>query len=80
MALTRVFQSFAKRLGLKGARVHDLRHFHASVMLQSGQTPLLVSKRLGHSSVATTGDIYGHLLPGWQNEAANAFAKAMVQG
>ena len=79
MAITRAFQSYAKKLGLKGARVHDLRHFHASVMLHNGQTLLLVSKRLGHASVATTGDIYGHLLPGWQKEAANAFAKAMEQ-
>lgn len=80
MALTRTYQSFAKRVGLAGARVHDLRHFHASVMLQSGQTLLLVGKRLGHVSVVTTGDVYGHLLPGWQKEAANAFAKAMKQG
>ena len=77
---TRTYKSFAKRLGLAGAKVHDLRHFHASVMLQNGQTLLLVSKRLGHASVATTGDIYGHLLPGWQKEAASAFAKAMKEG
>ena len=80
MALTRAFQAYAKRLGMKGAKPHDLRHFHASVMLQNGQSLLLVSKRLGHASIATTGDIYGHLLPGWQKEAANAFAKAMKEG
>ena len=80
MAVTRTYQSFAKRLALAGAKVHDLRHFHASVMLQNGQTLLLVSKRLGHASVTTTGDIYGHLLPGWQKEAASAFAKAMKEG
>ena len=48
-------------------------------MLQ-GQSPLLVSKGLGHASIATTGDIYGHVLPGWQKEAANAFAKTMREG
>ena len=80
MALTRAFQSFAKRLGLERAKLHDLRHFHASVMLQSGQSLLLVSKRLGHTSISTTGNVYGHLLPGWQKEAANAFAKAMEEG
>ena len=36
MTLTRVFQSFAEKLGLQGAKLHDLRHFHASVMLQKG--------------------------------------------
>jgi integrase len=80
MALTRTFQTYAKRVGLTSAKLHDLRHFHATVMLQNGQTLLLVSKRLGHASIATTGDIYGHLLPGWQKEAANAFAKAMREG
>jgi len=80
MTVTRAFQSFARRVGLEGAKPHDLRHFHASVMLQNGQSLLLVSKRLGHASIATTGDIYGHLLPGWQKEAANAFAKTMRDG
>ena len=80
MTLTRVYQSYAKRLGLERARLHDLRHFHASVMLQNGASLLLVSRRLGHASVATTGDVYGHLMPGAQKEAANAFAKAMEQG
>ena len=79
--LTRTYQSFAKRQGLQGAKLHDLRHFHASVMLQkAGQSLLLVSKRLGNASIVTTGDVYGHLLPGWQKEAANAFAKAMREG
>ena len=41
---------------------------------------LLLGKRLGHASVATTRDAYGHLLPGWQKEAANSFAEAMKQG
>lgn len=80
MTLTRVYQSFAKRLGMERARLHDLRHFHASVMLQNGASLLLVSRRLGHASVATTGDVYGHLMPGAQKEAANAFARAMDRG
>ena len=49
-------------------------------MIQNGQTLLLVSKGLGHASVAMSGEIDGRLLPGWQKEAANAFAKAMEQG
>ena len=80
MTLTRVYQPYAKQLGSERTRLHDLRHFHASVMLQNGASLLLVSRRLGHASVATTGDVYGHLMPGAQKEAANAFAKAMEQG
>ena len=80
LTLGRAFQSFAKRLGLKGGKLHDLRHFHASVMLQNGASLLLVSKSLGHANISTTGDVYGHIMPGWQKEAANAFAKAMEEG
>jgi len=64
MSLTRTFQSLAKKEGLGKARLHDLRHFHASVMFQVGQSPVAVSKRLGHSSVSTTMDIYSHMLGG----------------
>ena len=35
------------------------------------------SERLGHSSVSITTDIYAHALPGWQRQAADAFAQAM---
>ena len=65
---------------MAGAKVHDLTHCHASVMLQNGASLLPVSRRLGHASVSTTGDVYGHLLPGAQKEGANAFAKAMKEG
>ncbi len=61
-------------------RLHVLRHFHASVMLQSGQSWVTVSRRLGHASASITADVYAHSMPGWQKEAANAFAKAMQEG
>jgi integrase len=80
MAVTRAFQSLAKKAGLNGVNIHTLRHFHASVMLQAGQSWVTVSKRLGHASASITADIYAHCLPGWQKEAANAFAKAMQEG
>jgi integrase len=49
-------------------------------MLQSGQSLVLVSKRLGHANVTTTADIYAHIAGGWQKEAARAFARAMEGG
>ena len=58
----------------------DLRHNYGSYLISKGVSIPTVSKRLGHASIATTGDIYGHLLPGWQKEAANNFAKAMEEG
>ena len=38
---------------------------------------MVVSKRLGHANVSITSDIYAHSLPGWQKQAADAFAEAM---
>ena len=77
MALTREYQRLAAQAGLKAGRLHDLRHFHVSVMLHSGETMVMVSKRLGHATVSTTADIYAHIAPGWQKEAAQRFAKVM---
>ncbi|MFH1634533.1 MAG: tyrosine-type recombinase/integrase [Chloroflexota bacterium] len=51
-------------------RFHDLHHTAASLMLNHGVTVLVVSKILGHSKISTTLDIYGHLIPVMQEEAA----------
>lgn len=58
------------------ARVHDLRHSHASYMIGAGMNLLDLQHRLGHESLKTTGDTYGHLLPEAQVQAAR-MAEAM---
>ncbi|MGE0137505.1 MAG: site-specific integrase [Ilumatobacteraceae bacterium] len=50
--------------------LHDLRHFHASVLLSRGVSITTVSKRLGHASVRMTLDRYSHLMPGDDESAA----------
>jgi integrase len=60
-----------RRVGFTGLRFHDLRHTHATQWLRDGENPTVVSKRLGHSSVATTMNIYSHVLPGDEKQAAN---------
>ena len=65
------------RVGLPDINFHAFRHFHASVALQQCPNPVVVSRRLGHSNVSTTLNIYGHALPGWGKEVANAFAGVM---
>ena len=77
--LARAVQSLGKKVGYPGMTVRSLRHFHASVALQSRQNIVVVSKRLGHSNVSITSDIYAHVLPGWQKETAEAFAEAMEE-
>jgi integrase len=57
-------------------RFHDLRHSHATAMLQSKIHPKIVSERLGHSRIALTLDTYSHVIPGMQEEAAAAIDAA----
>ena len=52
-------------------RLHDLRHSHATHLLASGIHPKVAQERLGHASVAITLDLYSHVLPGMQAEAAD---------
>jgi len=59
-----------KCAGLPEIRFHDLRHTSASIMLNHGTPVIVVSRRLGHAKPSTTVDIYGHLIPSFQREAA----------
>ena len=70
-------KKYGEKIGHPETSVKSLRHFHATLMLQDGENPVTVSKRLGHSKVSITLDFYSHVLPGWQKEAAEAFAKSM---
>ena len=53
-------------------RFHDLRHAHASHLLAAGVNVKVVSERLGHASAAFTMDVYAHVMPGQQADAAAA--------
>lgn len=57
-------------------RIHDLRHTHASTLLAAGVPIHIVQLRLGHESIKTTVDTYGHLLPDAQALAASAASLA----
>jgi integrase len=65
----RDFARTIKRAGLQRIRFHDLRHCHASLLLQQGVNPKVVQERLGHSSPAFTLQVYSHVLPGMQEQA-----------
>jgi integrase len=69
-SLTHAFADFITERGLKRIRLHDLRHSHATHMLAAGVHPKVASERLGHSKVGITLDLYSHVLPGMQAEAA----------
>lgn len=55
---------------IKKIRVHDMRHSHASLLIELGFSPLLISERLGHENVETTLNTYSHLYPNKQTEVA----------
>ncbi len=65
--------------GLTGVRLHDLRHGHAAALIKAGAQSVVVQERLDHASPAFTMSVYGHVSPGMQAEAANAFAKLMAE-
>jgi integrase len=71
--ITHNWIKLVRRLGLKGIRLHDARHTHASLMLKQGVHPKIVQERLGHSSISITLDTYSHVAPGLQQSAARTF-------
>lgn len=52
-------------------RVHDLRHTHAAWLIANGEHAKTIQARLGHASIKTTLDRYGHLMPGLDEDAAD---------
>ena len=60
----------ARNRALPRIRFHDLRHAHATHLLSSGVHPKVASERLGHSKVGITLDLYSHVLPNMQADAA----------
>jgi integrase len=77
----RFSREFARRVAsaeVPRIRLHDLRHTHASLALTRGVHLKVVSERLGHSTIAITGDIYAHVSPSLQAEAAETVASLFM--
>jgi integrase len=73
-SLTHAMSKFLKAWGMT---LHKLRHSHASHLLAANIHPKVVQERLGHSSISVTMDIYSHLMPNMQSEAAMAVDGAL---
>jgi integrase len=74
----RDFRRVIERAGLPRIRFHDLRHTHATHLLRAGVHPKVVQERLGHSTPAFTLAVYSHVLPGMQEEAAEAISSRIL--
>lgn len=57
----RTWKKATAAAGLDGLRIHDLRHTHAGMLISADRSLTAVQRRLGHSSIAITSDLYGHL-------------------
>jgi hypothetical protein len=71
--VSHTFNKIIRRVGLPHIRLHDLRHTHATLLLQAGVHPKVVQERLGHSSIRVTLDTYSHVIGGLQEAAAQRF-------
>lgn len=70
-------QSFNKRNGFRKATVHSFRHFNASALIDAGVDVVTVQRALGHSTAATTLNIYSHAFSNAQTRAMEAIANAI---
>lgn len=69
--VSQLFTKLQERANLPQCRFHDLRHLCASIMLKQGVNVKVAQERLGHADIATTLNIYSHVLPSSAKEAAD---------
>ena len=72
--ISKVFIQLNEKAELPRIRLHDLRHTHASHLIESGANPKVVQERLGHADVVITLNIYSHLFPTTQRAAIERLA------
>jgi integrase len=73
----RSFAKLIKAANVRSIRFHDLRHTAATLMLQAGVPAKVVQERLGHKRIEMTLNIYAHVLPAMQQEAAMRMAAVL---
>jgi excisionase family DNA binding protein len=78
--VTGAWRRLCDAAGIVGVRVHDLRHMHASYLLDAGVPLHTVSRRLGHERASTTSDIYGHAIDARDRGAAELFGTMLNEG
>ncbi|MFW5650691.1 MAG: tyrosine-type recombinase/integrase [Acetivibrio ethanolgignens] len=69
-----------KESGVKRIRLHDLRHSHASMLVEMGFSPLEIANRLGHEKIETTLNTYSHLYPDKQEKLADRLDTEYKEG
>lgn len=75
--VTRAFNALVKSAGLRRIKVHELRHTCATMLLLGGVPAKVVSEKLGHTTIGITLDIYSHVLPAMQADAAATLTRML---
>lgn len=75
--LTSSFAACVRDMDIPRVRFHDLRHTHATQLLKEGVHPKVAQERLGHATIAVTLDLYSHVMPGMQEDAAARVDRAL---
>lgn len=73
-----IWHKATEAVGLKGLRVHDLRHTHVAWLIAGGVGLSAISRRLGHKTNSVTDDIYGHLMEDVDVRLVAALEEAMT--
>ncbi|MGG3288962.1 tyrosine-type recombinase/integrase, partial [Geobacillus stearothermophilus] len=77
--LLRQFYRLIEEASVPRISFHDLWHTHATILMQQGENPKVVSERLGHSRVGITLDLYSHVSDDLQEQAAEKFENALLK-
>jgi integrase len=76
-SVTKAFQRLLRTAGLPRLTFHGLRHSCASLLLAQGVSAKVIQETLGHSTIATTMDVYAHLMPSLRQDAADAMDRVL---
>lgn len=73
--LATIFNRIGKKANVPKIRLHDLRHTHATLLLELGVNPKVIAERLGHSSINITLDVYSHVTTSMQEDTVKKIEK-----
>jgi len=73
----RQFQRLIQQAEVSRIRLHDLRHTHATWLLEAGEQLHVVAERLGHADASTTSNIYAHVTDRQRRQGAETFRRIM---
>ena len=71
--------NICKNADVPQIRVHDLRHSHASFLIERSYPVIAIKERLGYKNIQTTLDIYGHLYPNKDKEIADEIDQFIIK-